>query len=98
MTANPSRRRRVEWSDPGGLRRQRRSPQIPPDEGFPMRFRPLALFALAAGVTALLGDLGTSDAVAQVEKKAKKRKFDVEPTPTKVDPVAIRPPAPVLPT
>jgi hypothetical protein len=63
-----------------------------------MRFRPLALFALAAGVTALLGDIGTSDAVAQVEKKAKKRKFDVEPTPTKPDPVAVRPPAPVLPT
>jgi hypothetical protein len=63
-----------------------------------MRFRPLALFALTAGLVVLLGDLGTADAVAQVEKKGKKRKVEPDPVPTNPEPVAVRPPAPVLPT
>ena len=46
-----------------------------------MRFRPLALFALTAGLAVLIGEFGATDAFAQEkkEKKGKKKKADPPP-------------------
>ncbi len=63
-----------------------------------MRFRPLALFALTAGLAVMLGQFGASDAFAQ-DKKAKKgkKKFDPPPAQTNPAPEPFTPPPPAKP-
>src|SRR5947207_9250695 len=78
-------------------------PGSPPEEVPTMRLRPLALFALTAGLTVLVGNFGTADAAAQPEKKGKKKKFDPPPaaTPapaTNPEPAKPATPAKPLPT
>ncbi|MBA4065351.1 MAG: hypothetical protein C0501_16895 [Isosphaera sp.] len=61
----------------------------------PMRLRPLALFALAAGLAVTLGDVGPVDAQTAAQKKAAKlaKKADPDPAPAKPAPVAAAKPA-----
>jgi hypothetical protein len=64
-----------------------------------MRFRPLALFALTAGLAVLVGDFSTADAAGQIQKKGKKgKKVDSDPVATNPDPTPIKPPSALLAT
>jgi Protein of unknown function (DUF1549)/Protein of unknown function (DUF1553) len=59
-----------------------------------MRLRPLALFALAAGLAVTAGDFTPADAAAQQEKKGKKKKVEPPPAATPANPANPEPAKP----
>jgi hypothetical protein len=69
----------------------RRGTRAQTEEGFPMRFRPLALFALAAGFAVLAGNLAPIDAQEKIRKKKVEPPAPPAAKPEKPDPNA--PPA-----